>query len=76
MNARYLLAMTAWFERVDPGTHRRIKGLRLVTAYGLAAAIGALHDVTRDVPASVSVGSLAATFALWASVSGGTRDAA
>lgn len=69
MNARYLLAMTAWFERVDPGTHRRIKGLRLVTAYGLAAAIGALHDVTRDVPASVSVGSLAATFALWASVS-------
>ncbi|VXC77603.1 LysR family transcriptional regulator [Burkholderia sp. 8Y] len=69
MNARPMSAMTAWFERVDPGTHRRITGVRLVTAYGLAAAIGALHDVTRDVPASVSVGSLAATFALWASVS-------
>jgi len=61
--------MLAWLERVDPGAHRRVKGLRLVTAYGLAAAIGALHDVTRDVPGSVSVGSLAATFALWASVS-------
>lgn len=67
--AHTLSAMLAWLERVDPGTHRRIKGLRLVTAYGLAAAIGTLHDVTRDVPASVSVGTLAATFALWASVS-------
>ncbi|WP_277183097.1 FUSC family protein, partial [Caballeronia sp. BR00000012568055] len=62
-------AALAWLDRVDPGTHRRIKGLRLVTAYGIAAALGSLHDVTRDVPASVSVGMLAATFALWASVS-------
>jgi hypothetical protein len=59
----------AWLERVDPGTHRRIKGLRLVTAYGLAASLGALHDFTRDVPPGVSIGALAAAFALWASVS-------
>lgn len=58
-----------WLDRVDPGTHRRIKGLRLVTAYGIAAALGTLQDVTRSVPASVSVGLLAAAFALWASVS-------
>jgi len=67
--ARPIAAMVAWLDHIDPGTHRRIKGLRLVTAYGLAAAIGALHDVTREAPASVSVGTLAATFALWASVS-------
>jgi hypothetical protein len=65
----YTKTLLAWLERVDPGTHRRIKGLRLVTAYGLAAALGTLQDVTRNVPASVSVGSLAAAFALWASVS-------
>jgi hypothetical protein len=53
-----------WLDRVDPGTHRRIKGLRLVTAYGLAAALGALQDVTRGVPAGASVGALAASFAL------------
>jgi hypothetical protein len=27
--------VAAWLERVDPGTHRRIKGLRLVTAYSI-----------------------------------------
>lgn len=62
-------AALAWLDRVDPGTHRRIKGLRLVTAYGLAAALGALQDVTQSVPAGVSVGALAGGFALWASVS-------
>ncbi|MCG7404919.1 MULTISPECIES: FUSC family protein [Caballeronia] len=62
-------AVLAWLDRVDPGTHRRIKGLRLVTAYGLAAALGALQDVTQSVPAGVSVGALAGGFALWASVS-------
>ncbi|WP_244816560.1 FUSC family protein [Caballeronia sp. Lep1P3] len=66
---RYAGSILAWLDRADPGAHRRIKGLRLVTAYGLAAALGALQDVTRDVPAGVSVGSLAAAFALWASVS-------
>ncbi|SAK80228.1 hypothetical protein AWB75_04939 [Caballeronia catudaia] len=62
-------AALAWIDRVDPGTHRRIKGLRLVTAYGLAAALGALQDVTQRVPVGVSVGALAGGFALWASVS-------
>jgi hypothetical protein len=59
----------AWLERVDPGTHRRIKGLRLVTAYGLAAALGTLQDVMHNLPGAASIGSLAASFALWASVS-------
>jgi hypothetical protein len=58
-----------WLERIDPGTHRRIKGLRLVTAYGIAAALGMLQDVTHSLPGGASVGSLAAGFALWASVS-------
>jgi hypothetical protein len=66
---RRVQAALAWLDRVDPGTHRRIKGLRLVTAYGLAAALGALQDVTQTVPADVSVGALAGGFALWASVS-------
>ncbi|HWT37836.1 MAG TPA: FUSC family protein [Paraburkholderia sp.] len=62
-------ALGGWAARVDPGTHRRIKGLRLVTAYGLAAALGTLQDVTHALPRDVSVGTLAAGFALWASVS-------
>ncbi|HEY4353254.1 MAG TPA: hypothetical protein VGN31_18635, partial [Paraburkholderia sp.] len=61
-------ALGAWFDRVDPGTHRRVKGLRLVTAYGIAAALGALHDVTRDVHQSAMLSTLAASIALWASV--------
>jgi uncharacterized membrane protein YgaE (UPF0421/DUF939 family) len=67
--ARRGQAALAWLDRVDPGTHRRIKGLRLVTAYGLAASLGALQDVTQSVPPGVSVGALAGGFALWASVS-------
>jgi hypothetical protein len=59
----------SWFERVDPGTHRRIKGLRLVTAYGLAAALGTLQDIMHNLPGAMQVGSLAGGFALWASVS-------
>jgi Fusaric acid resistance protein-like len=61
----------AWLERVDPGTHRRIKGLRLVTAYGLAAALGTLQDVAHHVPGAAALAPLAAGFALWASVSEG-----
>jgi hypothetical protein len=60
-----------WLERVDPGTHRRIKGLRLVTAYGIAAALGTLQDIAHSVPSSISLGFLAGSFALWASVSEG-----
>src|SRR5271169_6271619 len=58
-----------WLERIDPGTHRRIKGLRLVTAYGIAAALGRLHDVTRGLPGEASLSLLSGGFALWASVS-------
>jgi hypothetical protein len=32
----------AFLDRIDPATHRRIKGLRLVTAYGIAALLGTL----------------------------------
>jgi Fusaric acid resistance protein-like len=66
-----LSVATAWLERLDPGTHRRIKGLRLVTAYGIAAALGTLQDVTHGLPGATLVGTLAGNFALWASVSEG-----
>ncbi|NYI02361.1 FUSC family protein [Cupriavidus plantarum] len=61
--------LARWLDRIDPGTHRRIKGLRLVTAYGIAAALGALHDVTTGLPDAAPLVTLAAGFALWASVS-------
>lgn len=32
-----LTRLESWLNRIDPGTHRRIKDLRLVTAYGIAA---------------------------------------
>ena len=66
---RPVTATQEWLERVDPGTHRRVKGLRLVTAYGIAAALGTLQDIAHSVPSSLSLGTLAASFALWASVS-------
>lgn len=71
MRLNRLDAVTTWLERVDPGTHRRIKGLRLVTAYGIAVALDTLHDVTADVPSNLDFGTLAGGFALWASVSEG-----
>ena len=57
--------------RVDPGTHRRVKGLRLVTAYGIAVALGTLQDIAHVVSSSIPLGYLAGSFALWASVSEG-----
>jgi uncharacterized membrane protein YccC len=57
------------FERIDPGAHRRIKGLRLVTAYGIAEALGSLKHIATDMPHSAALGTLAGNFALWASVS-------
>ncbi|CAM2155032.1 membrane protein of unknown function [Pararobbsia alpina] len=66
---RALNLVTQWLERIDPGTHRRIKGLRLVTAYGIALALGTLRDLATLVPAGLSLGALAGSFALWASVS-------
>jgi Fusaric acid resistance protein-like len=62
-------AAVKWIERIDPGTHRRIKGLRLVTAYGLGAALGTLQDLAHSLPQGLSLGALAGGFALWASVS-------
>jgi hypothetical protein len=67
--SRPFAAALNWLERIDPGTHRRVKGLRLVTAYGIAMALGTLQDIAHSVPSSVSLGTLAANFALWASVS-------
>nr|WP_315596056.1 FUSC family protein [uncultured Cupriavidus sp.] len=63
------MRLMAWLERVDPGVHRRIKGLRLVTAYGIAAALGTLPAVAQAVTGGKSVATLAGGFALWASVS-------
>jgi hypothetical protein len=64
-------AALGWLERIDPGAHRRVKGLRLATAYGIAAALGSLQDVAHDVPGSMPLAMLAANIALWASVSEG-----
>jgi hypothetical protein len=60
-----------WLERIDPRGHRRIKGLRLVTAYGIAAMLGAMADIERGLPDAASLAALAGGFALWASVSEG-----
>jgi Fusaric acid resistance protein-like len=59
----------AWIERIDPGTHRRVKGLRLVTSYGIAALLGTLPSITHGLHGGESLGALAGGFALWASVS-------
>jgi len=61
----------AFLGRIDPGTHRRIKGLRLVTAYGLAAMLGTLLGSSYGIANSALLASLAGGFALWASVSEG-----
>ncbi|GJE13285.1 hypothetical protein [Methylobacterium longum] len=59
-----------WLERVDSGTHRRIKGLRLVTAYAIAALLGAVLE-PHHAGNGRTLSSLAGGFALWASVSEG-----
>jgi hypothetical protein len=64
-----IAAATAWLEWIDPGTHRRIKGLRLVTAYGIAAMLGTLQTISHGLPSGASLSSLAGSIALWASVS-------
>ena len=71
-SARAFLAGAAdWLNRIDPGAHRRIKGLRLVTAYGIAAMLGTMADIARGLPNGAALSSLAGGFALWASVSEG-----
>jgi hypothetical protein len=67
--ARPFAPVAGWLERIDPGTHRRIKGLRLVTAYGIAASLGSLQDIAHGLPGGALLGALAGSFALWASVS-------
>ena len=62
-------AAARWLDRIDPGLHRRIKGLRLVTAFGIAAMLGSMGDVTYGLPDGASLNLLAGNFALWASVS-------
>ena len=42
------ILLVEWLVHVDPGTHRRIKGLRLVTAYGIAAMLGAALELARS----------------------------
>src|SRR5579864_4603223 len=42
-----------------------------MAAYGIAAALGTLQDIAHSVPSSISLGYLAGSFALWASVSEG-----
>ncbi len=66
-----MLPVMRWLERLDPGTHRRIKGLRLVTAYGIAALLGAQAGAAGLLPAGTPLSMLAGNFALWASVSEG-----
>ncbi|WP_353062569.1 FUSC family protein [Tunturibacter psychrotolerans] len=59
----------AWIERIDPGTHRRIKGLRLVTACGIASLLGTVPSILQGLQGGKSLAFLAGGFALWASVS-------
>ena len=67
----FLVVATDRLDRVDPGAHRRIRGLRLVTAYGIAAMLGTMPDIARGLPNGAALASLAGGFALWASVSEG-----
>ncbi|MFO1057527.1 MAG: FUSC family protein [Dongiaceae bacterium] len=64
-----IAAAAGWLDRIDPGVHRRIKGLRLVTAFGLAAMLGSMAQINQGLPDAPSLGALAGGFALWASVS-------
>ncbi len=65
---RLLTHTLAWLERIDPGANRRVKGLRLVTAYGIAAMLGTLGAIQHGLPSGASLSSLAGGLALWGSV--------
>ena len=47
--------LLGWLDRIDPGLHRRIKGLRLVTAYGIAALMGAVYDQSHSLLGGASL---------------------
>jgi hypothetical protein len=70
MNSR-VERLGGWLDRIDPGAHRRVKGLRLVTAYGIAAMLGALLYNSYHISGGSLLSYLAAGFGLWASVSEG-----
>jgi hypothetical protein len=53
-----------WLDRIDPGAHRRIKGLRLVTAFGIAAMLGTRAEIVRGLPDGEALNSLAGIRAL------------
>lgn len=61
--------IVSWLDRVDPQAARRVKGLRVVTAYGIAAMMGTLGDIANGVPDHATLAALAGNFALWASIS-------
>jgi hypothetical protein len=65
---RSVRATRAWLDGVDPGAQLRLKGLRLVAAYAIAAALGGLWDIANHTSSGVRVASLAGGFALWGSV--------
>jgi hypothetical protein len=68
--ARTLLGSIAfWLEKVDPGSHRRIKGIRLVTAFGLATLAAAHYASSYSIQKGDILSALAGGFALWGSVS-------
>lgn len=64
-----LASIINWLEEIDAGAERRIKGLRLVASYGIAALVGALPYIVSDLPDGLWLGILAGGFALWACVS-------
>jgi hypothetical protein len=64
---RLTVMISARFDRIDPGAHRRIKGLRLVTGFGLAAMLATVPGIAHG--RGMLPGTFAAGFALWAGVS-------
>lgn len=66
-NVQSAKGLLGWLETMDPGAQRRIKGLRLVTAYGIAALLGTSGAIQGPAGNS-SLSTLAGGFALWASV--------
>src|SRR5919109_1896202 len=69
MIIRITAAVLAWLDPLDPGAPRRIKGLRLVTAFSIAWMASTMPGIALRSPAGADLGPMAAGFALWASVS-------
>jgi hypothetical protein len=53
---------TRWLGCIAPGGHRRIEGLRLVTAYAIAAMLGTMADILRGLPDGAVLSSLSGGF--------------